>query len=194
MTTIEYSQDRGILFSVLSSYGTFRRKVTADTPGATLRKYKTSDDKEGEKYELIAQKISGIIDSISIFDGEYGKNVIIGFKLEEGQPESEHVFVSLSSSSSFGEQFMAKLPNIDVEKEVTLSPYSFIGDDDKQKRGISITQNGEKIQDAYQTYNEKTKKWTAKKDFPTTEGDIKKFDSDDWKAYFIKVRKYAFQS
>lgn len=193
MARVTYRQERGNFFSVLASDGKFHQAVSMDTPGAKLRKYETSDGKTGEKWELVVDSIEGVIDSVSIFEGDFGKNVLVTFKLEDGEDESNKVIVSLNVSSNFGEQFMEKLPNIDAEKEVRLAPYSFLDDKGKPKRGLTIEQDGNKLMSAYQTYDEKSKSWKTKKGFPLPEGDTSSFDADDWKAYFITRRKYLLE-
>lgn len=185
MTKVNYKKDKMTYFSILASDGKFHQVVTENTLGAVRRDYETSDGKTGVKWELIADSIEGKITALGIYEGDYGKNILIG--LGEGD---EEVTISLSSSQNFGEDFMKKLPNIEVEKEVILTPYSFEDSNGKLQRGISIKQHDEKILNHYSSYNEKKKKWESVKGFPTPEGDTKKFDSDDWKAYFIKARKY----
>lgn len=194
MAKATYRQERGNFFSVLASDGKLHQTVSADTPGAKLRKYETSDGKTGEKYELVADSIEGLIDNVSIYEGDFGKNILIAFKLEEEQEESEKVIVSLNVASNFGEQFMEKLPNIDEEKEIRLAPYSFLDEKTgKPKRGLTLEQGGQKLVSAYQTYDETKKEWKTKKGFPLPEGDTKSFDTDDWKAYFITRRKYLLE-
>jgi len=194
MAKVKYRQPRGNFFSVLASDGKFHQTVPVGTPGSVVRKYETSDGKTGEKNELVADSLEGIIDNISVFDGDFGKNILIAFKLEEGEEETDRVIVSLNVATNFGEQFLEKLPKINAEINVELKPYSFEDEKTgKPKRGITIFQNGEKLTSAYQDYDETKKEWKTKKGFPLPEGDTTKFDTDDWKAYFISRRKYLLK-
>ena len=190
MTDISYNEPKGILFYVLASEGDFRQSVPKGTPGSVERDYETSDGKKGVKYERAARSITGTIESFTIYEGDYGKNINIAFVPEEDAPVTEHVTVSLSANSPFGESFLKRLPRIDVTKEVTISPYSFDADNGKTRRGVTIKQDDEKLDDFYSTYDEKKGEWKNEKGFPLPEGDTSKFDTDDWKAHFIKVRKY----
>lgn len=185
MVKVNYSKDRPQYFNVLASDGTFRKVVDQSTEGAVRRDYETSDGKKGTKWELKADSIEGVISRLGIYEGEYGKNILIALGDEDGE-----VIISLSSSSNFGEDFMKKLPAIDMTKPVKLSPYSFEDDKGKTRRGISIMQNEKKIESAYSEKNEKTGKWKVTNGMPETDGDTAKFDTDDWKAHFIKVRKF----
>jgi hypothetical protein len=190
MAKIKHEELRGQFYNVLGSTGKFHLKVEEGTEGAQLRKYETSDGKAGEKWELIASEVTGEIDNISIFDGDYGENVLVALKLEEGETETDQIVLSLGASSAFGEQFLEKLPNIDTSKEVTFAPYLFTTDDGKTKKGLTIKHGEDKIMSHYNQYNPETKKWTSKKGFPLPEGGGKGFKTDDWKVYFIGKRKY----
>lgn len=186
MVKVNYSKDKPQYFNVLASDGTFRKVVDQSTEGAVRRDWKTEDGKSGTKWELKADSIEGVISRLGIYEGEYGKNILIAL----GDADDE-VVISLSSSSNFGEDFMKKLPNIDITKSVKLSPYSFADEKTgKTKRGISIVQDDVKIESAYSEKNEKTGKWKVTNGMPDTDGDTAKFDSDDWRAHFIKVRKF----
>ena len=187
---ITYDTPKGIFFSVLSD-GKFHQKVTQDTQGAVLREYETSDGTKGTKYELVAQSISGELESLSIYEGEYGKNILVALK---GEKEDMPVVVSLSAQSNYGEDFMKKLPNIDVKKEVKLVPYSFLTENGKTKKGITIYQDEVKLQDYYHEENKKTKKFDPVNGYPKLEKGFEKWDSDDWKLYFGKARKVLVEN
>jgi len=194
MAKVAYRQPRGTFFSVLASDGKFHQTVDKETPGAKLRQYETSDGKTGEKWELVADSVEGEIENISIFEGDFGKNILIAFKLEEGDAEEDRVIVSLNVAQQFGEQFLEKLPHIDHTKPVKLMPYSFEDEKSgKPKRGLTIIQDDEKLQSAYQVYDETKKEWKTKKGFPLPDKKGEGFDSDDWKAYFITKRKYLLE-
>lgn len=193
MAEVEYSKERGQLFSVLSSDGTFRRKVPEGTEGAVRRTYETSDGKKGEKWEYVAQRITGIIDYITLHEGDYGENLIVSFQLGEDEEEQDRVSVSLSAHTPFGEQFMHKLPNIDPAKPVTLVPYSFTSDDGKSVKGLNVIQDEAKLTSAYQTYDEDKKGFVyLDKKFPKP-NKKKTYKKSDWRAYFTEVRTYLLE-
>jgi len=193
MAKIKHEEPKGKFYNVLGSTGKFHLKVEEGTEGAQLRKYETSDGTKGEKWELIASEITGVIDNVSIYEGDYGKNVIVALKLEEGETETDQILISLGAASPFGEQFLEKLPNINAEWEVTFKPYVFEGDDGKVKKGLTILQGEMKLVSAYNTYDPEKKTWKTKKGFPLPENGGKGFDTDDWKAYFIGRRKYLIE-
>lgn len=166
---------------VLASDGTLRMEVPENTEGAIKRDYETSDGKTGTKYELVFSKIAGYIKAMDIYEGDYGKNLLVTFSKND-----EELILSLGVATPFGEDFMKKLPNVDLSQEVSVQPFNFDNDEGKTIKGVSIKQNDEKLQNYY---FDKDKQKPIHK-MPAPEGDTSKFDKDDWKAYFLKVRKF----
>ena len=185
MATIEYDSPKATYFSVLAD-GKFHTTVPEGTEGAVRRDYETSDKKTGVKFERLAQSITGIIESLSIFEGDFGKNVILEFKTSEGV---EPIIISLSSQSSYAEDFLKKLPNIDTAKEIELVPYAFEADG-KKKKGLTVYQDGKKISGAYHEQNPETKQFVTVKGYPAVPDDRTGWDKEDWKIYFAQARKF----
>ena len=194
MAKINYGGPQAQYFYVLAD-GKFHMSVSEDTPGAKKREYETRDGKKGFKWEIEAQSIEGKIESIFIHEGDYGKNINIMLANEEGSTE-EPVVISLSASSNFGEDFMKKLPNIDIENEVKFVPYSFEDESGRNRRGVTLYQGEAKIESYYQT-KKKVKKngkefeqTVSINGYPIPDNDKKKFDTDDWKIFFAQARKF----
>lgn len=59
--------------TILASDGTFRLVVPTGTPGSILREYELKDGTKGSKNELVFQKMTGIIQDVSFFDGSFGR-------------------------------------------------------------------------------------------------------------------------
>jgi hypothetical protein len=163
--------------SILSD-GKFHQTVEDGTPGSIVREY---EDKEGnmkQKVELVFDDVVGKITNVSFEEGEFGKNINI-------EIDNEGI-ISAGVATNFAEDLMKKIPAIDLAKEVKLVPYAFVTKEGKNKKGVTVYQDGEKVESAY--YNADTKK--ATNGIPQPEGDTAKFDSDDWKMHFMKVRKF----
>lgn len=190
MPTIEYTKERGLTFSVLSD-GKFHQTVPETTEGAVKRDYELKDGTKGSKWELIAQSISGRIANVGIYEGDFGKQVQID--LGSGK---ELISIYLSTLSPFGEDFMKKLPNIDMEKDVRIVPYAFEDEATKKKRrGLTIYQDkdGEdiKVQDFY--HKKDGEKSAAVNGYPEVPAESKEWDSEDWKLYFATARKFMLE-
>lgn len=171
-------------FLTILSDGKLHQRVDADTPGAVERTYKRDikDDKgkvTGEEdvtvHELVHTAATGIITNMYFQKGNYGENLIVEIDNDGA--------ISFNASQSYGEQFLRKLPNIDLAKPVTISPYNFTKNG-KPNKGVTITQDEIKLQDYYYDYDKKV----SQNGLPEFDGD--KDDSNDWKLYFLQVNKF----
>ena len=148
------------------------------------REYKTSAGVEGVKWEYLYDNLRGIIQDIEIVPSDFGDQIHV---LIDG------ITLSLGAASQYGNDFMKKIPTADLTKELNIVPWK-MEKDGKIKSGLVI----------YQGFNEKEGKaikltdyfydWENKKclhDFPSPENKV--MDSDDWKMYFIKVKKFLIE-
>ncbi len=185
MARIEGDLNTPIMY-ILGSDGTLRLQVDPGTEGAKLRQYETSDGKKGEKWELTFKGLEGTISNIQEYEGDYGKNLMVTIAYDGGADT-----VSLSTTSPFGEDFMKRLPSLDLSRPIRFSPYSFEDDRGKVRKGVSIVQEGhgwEKDKAPNFFYDLENKKNLH--GYPEPEGDVDKYDKDDWKIYFTKCRKF----
>jgi hypothetical protein len=170
-------------FSIITSDGLIRVKVPEGTPKAKLCEYELSDGSKGSKWELEFTEVSGRITAIKFLEAQFGKVMNVNI-VDKG----EVIALSLQVASNFCEDLMKKLPGIDFSKVVTLKPYSF---EDKKtgkpKKGVTVTQDGEKIPNFFVEVGEDGR-GKAVNGFPEVED--KKYDKDDWKIYFMQVRKF----
>jgi hypothetical protein len=175
-------------FATIISDGTLRVQSTEDDPHARKREWELKDGTKGVKYERIYKGLTGKIINVEFYDGDYGKSLNITF--EKDSPNEDDIIVAIGTATNFAEDLMKKLPSINFAEPVTFSPYSFVGDDGKTKKGVTVWQGEEggkeKIQNFF--YDPDKKKNTNK--FPNPEGNVKEYDSDDWKIYFTKTRKF----
>jgi len=171
-----------VYWNVLAD-GKFHQTVEEGTEGAVIRHYEDKETKEDKiKHELVAGSLSGIITKVELDDtGAYGE--VIRVELDgEGM-------ACFPCSGNFGEDIMKKLPNINKDKEVKFTPYSFadkIKKDSNGKpkliKGVTVEQDGIKLLSAY---------WDGEKiigGIPVPKGDTTKFSKDKWKMYFTEVR------
>lgn len=179
MARIESNTNNAPILSIHD--GEFRESVPEGTEGAIKREYETSDGKTGVKWELPIKGLEGKISNMQIYEGDYGKNLMVTIAYEGGADT-----ISLSTQSPFGEDFMKKLPNINLDEQVKIVPFDFTDDSGKRRRGLTITQGDVKLTNYF--YDADKKKNLHK--YPNPEGDVSTYDSDDWKIYFTKCRKF----
>jgi hypothetical protein len=180
----------------ISSEGILRKVVPEGTPGAKVRVYETKEkDTEGNfikasKLEKTFESISGVITDISFKDTEYG--TLLQVELTDEFLPDEPEILSMSTSQSFAQDFMKKLPNIKLDKEVVLKPFAFTPEGAKRElKGLTVTQDSIKIE---KSFIEKQEDGTFKNTmgFPepetklaTEKNEMKR--KEGWKRYFKDV-------
>jgi len=179
------------IFASILSDGNIHITVPEETEGAVLRKYKTSDGKEGQKWERVYKDLVGKITKINFRDGDFGTSLQITVTDKEEVP----VTLSMPVASNYAEDIMKKLPNVNLEKLVKLAPYSFKDDKGKSKKGITVwqyseeTNKNEKITNYY--YDEVAKKNIH--GYPEPKKTKKPLTKDQWKLYFAECRQFLVE-
>ncbi len=158
--------------------GRIRQTVDKDTEGAKMREWETKDGKKGVKYELVFSKIEGVIDNIEFQDGDFGEQIKVTMICDR-----EKYVLAMPSDSRYASDFMKRLPGVDFGREVTLTPYD-VEDKGKKNTGVKIEQQGNVIRNFFWDYENKK----AINGMPVMEE--KNPDTDDWKSYFIQVKKF----
>lgn len=174
----------GRLLYILAD-GKLREKVEAGTEGAKLRIVLNDDGTEkARKWELIYPGITGTIQSIGQYIGDYGTNINVHIKDEN----DEEYTLSLKANSPYGENFMQKLPRIDLTKEVSLSGYNSFEDKDGRRvpAGLTVEQGGVKLKSFFSWKD--GDEWKNVEGFPLPDKKTKERGGDLWKMYFDNVR------
>jgi len=174
-----YPETNQRFISILSD-GKIHETVSKDTEGAILREYETSSGEKGEKWELVYARLEGKITNVQFQEGEYGENIHVTFQFEDGT----EVVLSQSTAGSFGEDLMKRLPGVNFDDKVGLSPYAFENEKGKMIRGVGLYQTSDKVGNFF------FEDGKALHGYPVPEGDTETYDKDDWKIHFIKVRKF----
>lgn len=191
MTKVNISQPKAQFWTPLSSTGKFHKSVDEGTEGAIKRDYETSTGEKGSKWELQAESIEGYIATISAREGDFGMQVYVGFKTEDGETP---VVIAMSAASSFAEDFMKKLPNINLDKEVKFAPYSFTDDKGKKRKGMTIYQDKIKIE-SYYSEKDADGKWKPTNGMPEVKKkkNGKEMTTEEWKIYFAECRVFLLE-
>lgn len=174
------------LMSILSSDGTLRLVVPEGTEGAVYREFETSDGKKGSKWELVFKSLAGKITNIEEYEGDYGVSLLVTFTYDGGED-----IVAFNTGTPFGEDFMKKLPNINLDEYVTIQPYAFTDDGGKMRKGVSIKQGDEKLTDFFT--KKEGEKFVHLHGFPEPKGDTNKYSKDKWKIYFLECREWLLE-
>lgn len=175
----------------------FRLKTHSDDPRAVRRSYTNPKTKEdGVAYEIADQALIGIIENVEFVENSLAdKTILRSININLGKNEDGvSVIISLPQDSRFAADFMRKLPNVDLTKEVRFAPHDY-EKDGKRKVGIFMDHRNpetdkfdQNILDAFTTFEQKDGKWvvTNHKGIPEPTEE----DKDDWEFYFKKVEKF----
>lgn len=162
--------------------GNITKRSSKDDPTAVKREYEDKDGNKKVVYEHQYSKLTGNIIKWQFRDGKYGEEFQLSI-----QDVDEVYVVSMKTSERYFQDFAQKFKEIDLSKEVTLSPYDFVDENDKIIRGISVYQDDQKLFSHY--YDPEAKKTIG--GMPTvSKKEAKGYDGDDWKMHFIKVKKF----
>lgn len=179
MATIENFTSTPI-WSVLGSTGEFVKKCDKDTPRARSRTYKDRDtEAEVTKYELVAKKITGTIKGIDVVEGNFGRQLMLNI-----DDEIKVAFSLSGANDQFAVDLMKKIPNIDMSKEVSLSPYC-----GEKSRIVFVKQGEADVLSAYDKF-ENGKFVSTNDNMPKADMSKSKSKSYWTEDYFPMVRKF----
>lgn len=182
MSTEQTRDNKNRYYTVID--GSFRVQVPQSHPEAVERQWETKDGKSGIKYEKHVQAVFGVVEGITITDGDFGKSLNIYLDPNE---DGETPVISLSVDSRYGEDVLKKLPNLSQEKEYRFMPYAFVPEGkEKEVRGVSIASKDE---DEKFTVKVENFFWDGAKNTngypePTEE------DKEDWAFFYKKANKF----
>lgn len=159
-----------------------KERVNELTNGAVKRE--THQGKESWAIEY--NYVSGIIESIKHKeDAQYGDSFEV--TVADG-PEKYQI--SFPDDSRFWFDFMKKLPNISLRKDVKISVYDFESKERKRIVGCSIEQDGIKVKSFYDKQGDDGK-WSSLYGYPSGK-DVDWKDKDEVKVYNIRVKKFLY--
>jgi len=162
--------------------GTLMQKSEQNAKGAVLRSYETSAGDKGEKWEIHHKSLTGFIEGIEFKDSDFGEQCVV--KVTDGKDKAQ---LNLQTESRYFIDFAQKIANVDMNEPVTFSPFDFTNKETgKQIRGMSMVQSGKKIESYF--YEKEKKKNINGIVEPENGG--KGFKKDDWKIYFIQLKKF----
>lgn len=119
--------------------GKLCQRVPEGTEGAIQRTNKLGK----VVFEKFYDSFTGRLLDIKVQDGTYGKTWNFVF-----QDKGEVYILQLSYSNTFATAFLKMLPNIDLTKEIKVSPSTKLVDG-KNKSSLFINQDGQSIKHAY---------------------------------------------
>lgn len=136
--------------------GKIIRKADETTPGAVKVEKKRNGQGTGEyRWELHDDGVTGTIIGFErrteTFNGEDNTTLIVTLKHEKS---GALVKVQLNQGQRYWRDFMYRLPNVDLRREIELRPYDFLPTgEEKQKIGLNVLHSGTKVDRAFSKEN-----------------------------------------
>ena len=160
--------------------GSLMQKSEESNPLAVAREYEDANGNKQVKHELVYDGVSGRVVGMSFKEGKFGEQFTL--VIQDGDEKFE---IHMPTSGKYFADFGKKIPNVNLNEDIEFTPYSLVNDAGKTLQGVTIRQNGEKLTSYF---------WNGKKSIngmpDVTKAERSGYDSDDWKMFFIKVKKF----
>ena len=177
------TESSNVKFAKILADGKLHISCDENEKGAIKREVEKTDGEKKVYIEKIYNEVEGKITSLEIKDGDFGNVLYIGL--------DDEIVITVGTSSNFGTDLLKKIPNIDTSKEITVAPYSFTGDKGNSIKGVTVSQEGNKLVSFFQDKNKKNINGLpeideATKPERTAKTAWKKF----WNNYFDSVEEF----
>jgi len=159
--------------------GNIRQRVEEGTKGSVRRDFETSAGKKGTKFELVFKNWTGRIKDLVVKGTDFGEQLSVVF---------EDATLQLNCDSRYFVDLIKKLRGLDINQPVTVSPYDFESNG-KRRMGMSVVQHYKKVGSYYDRLKDDNT-WETINGFPVPEGGGRYLNKDDWKIYFLTVKKF----
>lgn len=157
------------------AYGKLRKKAKEGDAGAVWREF---EGKGSWAHEY--QWIEGTITKIYYKESkEYGNSYEV--TMDDGK---ELYNISFKENSRYCQDFLVKLPNINLAHPVKINPYAMKDEQGNDKHGTSVQQNGEKLKNFFS--QKEGEAWIYRYGFP--EPKKPKLSDKEWKIYLIEIQ------
>lgn len=166
--------------------GKFATKADSTTQGAVKR---YSEKKAMDVWETLYDDITGRITDIRIEESQFGKQLVVTIN-----DIVDMIHVQIPVESKYFWHFAMKVPNVNLNQDVMIVPYSF---EDKVKKDLKG--NPQRIT-GLNFYQPATKTPNNKIDYYYKDGDShgkpvaeKDMDDDDYKIFKIREQKFLVE-
>lgn len=158
--------------------GNICEKVDESTPGARKREFENPKTKEkGAKWEVVYRSWEGVIKTLTFKDTDFGHQLNVEF---------DDAALTLDTTSRYFSDFAKKLPSIKIGESVEVAPYDWEPEPGKRSIGMHLIQNEKKAKNYYWDNTEEK----PCHGIPVPIGNTKAYKSDDWKVFYIGVKKF----
>jgi hypothetical protein len=173
-------QSNNIYLNIIS--GRIHRRVPQGTEGATSRTLQ-----DGKiVHEQIFSFVEGVLTNIEMREGDYGKQWMLNF-----EDKKESYVLQVSETSGYGDDLLTKIPALDKNQTYRVVPYEYTSKQGKKRAKLKIIYDEEQVNSCYHKFTQVGEGWKVDitdPKYPKPQSD--QMDSEEWKIYFMQVRKY----
>lgn len=137
-------QDGNVIYFRVAG-GKLVRSAKADTPGAVAVKTPTGETVYQLHDDFIEGMITAFDEKTSDFNGKTTRSLVVVMS------DTDEVYrIEMTRGKQYWADLLLRLPNVDLSKRITLSPYDITDKDTgSRNQGISMKQQGQKITRAF---------------------------------------------
>lgn len=134
------NENNGLYLSVAGGF-IWNRKADQSDPNYATQTYQRADKTEGVRAGARYADLTGKVIAVQFrTHEEYGESINVTVAAGE-----DTFILSISTNNRYSQDLMKALLKMDLEKEIFIKPYDFIGTDKKRAMGITFKQNGTKL-------------------------------------------------
>lgn len=148
------SDNNGVYLSIAGGF-IWNRKADKSDPDYAEQTFTRVDKTEGVRAGARYADLTGMVTKVEFkTHPEYGESINVTFIA--GKKE---YIISISTNNRYSQDMMKCLLVMDLDKELFMKPYDFVGDDKRRAMGISFRQDGQKLNLRVDTAPTKEKEW-----------------------------------
>jgi uncharacterized protein YdaT len=148
------SDNNGTYLSIAGGF-IWNRKADKSDPDYAEQTFVRVDKTEGVRAGARYADLTGMVTGVEFkTHPEYGESINVSF-----QAGDSRYIISISTNNRYSQDMMKCLLVMDLDKELFMKPYDFVGSDKRRAMGISFRQDGEKINLRVDNAPTKDKDW-----------------------------------
>jgi hypothetical protein len=131
----------GAKFLVIAGGFIWDKKADVSDPDYATQDYEKADKSVGTRKGAQYGDLRGDIKMVEFrTHPEYGESVNVTL-----DSDGERYIISISTNNRYSQDMMKALLKYNMNQEIFIKPYDFVGKDKKRAQGISFRQNGDKL-------------------------------------------------
>lgn len=137
-----------------------------------------------EVWEYHVRGVEGVLHMLMYREGDYGRQLEITLR------KDDHLhIISLSAEGRFHQQFVERLPNILLHRDISIEPYKLQDKSGKEISGITIKQVGVKIESRFVT-KDSNGQWKCLHGYPEYPHNFKMLSKKDQTIFFLNRNEF----